>query len=83
MEKDLIYSYDKKRDVLYVSIGEPKEAIANEIADEIFIQLDPKNKQVVGFTIVNFEKQFIKSAKNKHPSFHVPVRAEFRLAQKS
>lgn len=80
MEKDLIYSYDKKRDVLYVSVGEPQEGIGNELVDDIFILLNPRTKKVVGFTIVNFQKKFTETKKNKHPSFHVPIKAEFALS---
>lgn len=82
MEKDLIYSYDKVRDVLYISVGKPRESIGNEIADDIFALLDPTTKKVVGFTLVNFEKHFVKTKKTKYPSFHVPIKAEFVLPSK-
>ena len=78
-KKDLIYSYDKKRDVLYVSIGEPKEAISSEICDDVFINRDPKTKKIVGFTIINFQKKFAKTKNKKFLSFHIPVHAEFQM----
>ncbi|MBL7131696.1 MAG: hypothetical protein ISS45_09915 [Candidatus Omnitrophica bacterium] len=80
MEKDLIYSYDKRRDVLYVSVGKPQEGIGDEIVDDVFVLLNPRTKKVVGFTIVNFQKKFIETKKNKHPSFRVPVKTEFVLS---
>lgn len=79
MEKKLIYSYDKERDVLYVSIGKPQDAISEEIEDDIFANLNPKTKKVVGFTIINFEKKFLEIECSKHPSFHIPIKAEFAL----
>ena len=78
-KKELIYSYDKKRDVLYVSVGEPQEAISSEIEDDIFINRNPKTKKIVGFTIINFQKKFTKSKKRKFLSFHIPIHAEFQL----
>ncbi len=83
MEKELIYSYDKERDVLYVSIGEPQDAIADEIVDDIFVNLNPESKKVVGFTIINFEKKFVKNKKEKYPSFRIPIEAEFTLSSLS
>ena len=80
MEKDLIYSYDKERDVLYVSVGKPQESIGDEIVDDVFALLNPRTKKVAGFTIVNFQKKFIETKKNRHPSFHVPIKAEFVLS---
>lgn len=80
MEKDLIYSYDKERDVLYVSIGKPQESIGEEITDDVFALLSPASKKIVGFTIVNFEKHFSKTKREKYPSFHIPIKAEFMLA---
>lgn len=80
MEKDLIYSYDKKRDVLYVSVGKPQEGIGDEIVDDVFALLNPRTKKVVGFTIVNFQKKFTETKNNKHPSFHVPIKTEFVLS---
>ncbi len=79
MGKNLIYSYDKETDVLYASIGEPQEAIAQKIADEVFAQFNPVNKEIVGFTISNFAKQFVKSNKGKYFSFNIPLRAKFYL----
>lgn len=80
MEKNLIYSYDKRRDALYVSVGKPQEGIGDEIADDVFALLNPRTKKVVGFTIVNFQKKFTETKKNKHPSFRVPIKTEFVLS---
>jgi uncharacterized protein YuzE len=79
MEKDLIYSYDKERDVMYVSVGKPQVAIGNPIADDVFALVTPAKKRVVGFTIVNFKKHFVKAKNEKYPSFRIPVKAEFFL----
>ena len=78
-KKELIYSYDKKRDVLYVSIGEPQEAISTEIEDGIFLNRNPKTKKIVGFTIINFQKKFTTAKKGKFPSFHIPINADFQF----
>ncbi len=58
MEKRLKFFFDKKGDVLDFAIGEPKEAISKEIGNDIVLRIDQKTKEIVGFTILNFEKRF-------------------------
>ena len=58
MEKRLRMFFDKEGDVLDISIGDPREAISKEIGDDILIRVDPKTTEVLGITILNFEKRF-------------------------
>lgn len=58
MEKRLKFFFDKKGDVLDFVIGKPKEAISKEIGNDIVVRIDPKMKEIVGFTILNFETRF-------------------------
>lgn len=58
MEKRLRFFFDKKGDVLDVVIGKPIEAVSKEIGNDIVVRIDPKTKEIVGFTILNFEKRF-------------------------
>ncbi len=51
-------SYDKEGDILDLSIGSPEAAISTEIEDDFFIRTDPKTGEVVGFSVLNFEKWF-------------------------
>lgn len=58
MEKKLKFFFDKKGDLLDIAIGKPKAAISKEIGNDIVVRIDPKTKEIVGFTILNFEKRF-------------------------
>jgi len=46
--------YDEDADVLYVSIGEPRKAVSDEIEDGILIRRDVETGEVVGFTILHY-----------------------------
>lgn len=50
--------YDPDVDLLEVSIGEPQEAISEEVADDIFFHYKPGTKEVVGFTVLNLRRRF-------------------------
>jgi len=76
MAQRLRFAYDKHADILDISLGKPKRAIAREVEDDFFVRLDPKTHKVVGFSILNFEKWF-KDLQDVRP---VPVTAEFTLA---
>lgn len=58
MEKNLKFFFDKEGDVLDIAIGEPTEAISKELGNDVIMRLDPKTEEIVGFTILNFEKGF-------------------------
>ena len=58
MEKKLKFFFDKKGDILDIAVGKPKEAISREIGNDVIIRIDPRTKEIVGFTILNFEKRF-------------------------
>lgn len=73
MEKKLKFFFDKKVDVLDIAIGKPKEAISREIGNDVIIRIDPKTKEIVGFTILNFEKRFEHMARSET----LPITATF------
>jgi len=53
----MTFDYDKEADVLYISFGEPREAVTEEIGN-IGVRLDSKTKGIVGVTIIGFLKSF-------------------------
>lgn len=65
-------AYDKEADVLYMSEGEPKEAICQMLDDGVIIRKDPSTKEIIGFTIVDFISNFSKSIPQS-----IPIRASF------
>lgn len=74
MEKEFLnVFYDRKGDVLYISVGSPKEAISKEIDDDILIRIDSKTEEVVGFTILNFSERY--SVLDKEQT--IPLKAHF------
>lgn len=50
--------YDKKADVLYLSIGAPRPAISEELGDDILLRHDIETGEVVGLTIFNLASRF-------------------------
>jgi hypothetical protein len=80
MAKALIYSYDKKRDVLYVSVGRRQGAISREVQPGIFVHLHPRTRKVVGYTLLDFQRRASRTGKKAEGSaFKIPVQASFRL----
>ena len=55
---DLTVDYDEDMDVLYVSRGMPRPAVAVEIEEGIVLRLDPDTQEVVGLTILDFRAEF-------------------------
>lgn len=65
--------YDRKGDVLYISLGSPKEAISKEVNDDILVRVQPDTEKIVGFTILNFAERFGDLKKEQF----VPIKARF------
>ena len=51
-------SYDRDGDVLYLSLGNPRPAITRGEKDGLLVRTDPKTDQVVGLTVLDYEKKF-------------------------
>lgn len=58
MDEKLKIFFDKIGDVLEIAIGESREAISREVDNDIIVRIDPKTDEIIGFTILNFEKRF-------------------------
>ncbi len=69
MKKEKItIDYDQEADVLYLSFGEPKKAITEELGD-IGVRIDERNNEVIGLTVINFLKNF----KNNHEPIEIQI----------
>lgn len=66
MEKEIMFFYDKEGDVLDISIGKPKKALTEELTEDIFIRVNQKQNQIVGFMIMNFTKSFVRELEKVH-----------------
>ncbi len=51
-------SYDKESDVLYITEGKRRQSIGRIMNDGVVVRRDPKTKEIIGFTIVNFMEHF-------------------------
>ena len=60
MEKTIMFFYDKDSDVMDISLGNPKVAISEEADDDIIVRIDPRSREIIGFTIINFTNVFLK-----------------------
>jgi len=59
MERNqIVMSYDREADVVYISFGKPKKAVSEEIDPYVVVRRDPKTRQILGITITNFTKYF-------------------------
>lgn len=67
MEK-IEFEYDEEADVMYISFGEPKEAVTEEIGN-IGVRINEKSREIVGLTIIEFMKTFGKT----HRPIKIPV----------
>ncbi len=58
MEKMTQFFYDKKADVLYISVGDPRPAISEELDDDVLLRRDIQTNEVIGLTILNLSSRF-------------------------
>jgi len=56
-------AYDEDGDTLFLTIGQPRQAINEPIVDGIFYRIDPTDLKVVGCTIIDFTSDIL--ANNK------------------
>jgi uncharacterized protein YuzE len=52
------FFFDEEGDVLDITIGKPKKAVAKELKNDIAIRCDPVTGEIVGIVILNFRKRF-------------------------
>lgn len=56
-ENDIRFSYDKKFDVLYISIGSPRESYCEEPEEGVLIRHSLKDGEFTGITIFEFRRR--------------------------
>jgi len=55
--------YDEEADTLYLSVGEPREAMGMDVGEGTIVRYDEKTKEVVGVTLVGLRGRFVKELK--------------------
>lgn len=51
-------SYDRDADVLYISIGSPRDAYTYEEEHGLLLRKDPRTGETAGVTILDYEEHF-------------------------
>ncbi len=75
MEKMTTLFYDQEGDVMYLTIGEPQEAVSREMGNDILLRVHPDTGEVVGLTVLNFASRF-SDLKHEQP---LPVHMELHV----
>jgi uncharacterized protein YuzE len=52
-------SYDEDADVLYISLGNTKPAIALETGNGDLMRVDPETDELVGITVLDFKEKHL------------------------
>lgn len=73
MAEKIKFYYDKRNDILDISVGRPKKAISKELGNDILIRVLPRTNKIVGLTVLNFEQRFSKTGQSQS----LPIEAEF------
>ncbi len=51
------FFFDEESDVLDITIGKPRKAVAKELKNDIAIRCDPETGEIIGIVILNFLKR--------------------------
>ena len=59
MEKSqIVMSYDREADTVYISFGKPGKAVSEEVDPHFVVRRDPKTRRMMRITITNFSRYF-------------------------
>ena len=78
MAKNVTLDYDEAVDILEVHLGEPCEAVGEEVSEDVFVHYDLETSQIVGLTLFNFRKRLTQA---KMGPMRLPLTATFTLAE--
>jgi uncharacterized protein YuzE len=57
--------YDREADVLYLSLGEPREAVAVDISDGVIDRYNEDSETIVGITLIGLRQRVLKELNHK------------------
>ncbi|MFN3740097.1 MAG: DUF2283 domain-containing protein [Thermodesulfovibrionales bacterium] len=63
-KENLNWDYDEEADVLYISIGEPQEALGIDIGEGAIVRYLESTGEVVGLTLIGVKERLLKSLKS-------------------
>jgi uncharacterized protein YuzE len=56
---NLTWDYDEAADVLYISVGQPREAAGVDIGGGVIVRYDEANHEVVGLTVIGMRDRLL------------------------
>lgn len=78
MEGKINFFFGEEDDVLDITIGKPRKAVAKELKNDIAVRCDPETGEIVGIVILNFRKRF--EEKKKPEKIELPVKVSITTA---
>lgn len=57
--------YDKEADVLYLSLGEPQDAVALDISDSVIARYHEDSETIVGITLIGLRQRVLNQLNRK------------------
>jgi uncharacterized protein YuzE len=61
--KNVKMDYDEEADTMYLSLGQPREAMGVDVGEGTIVRYDESTKEVVGVTLVGLRSRFIRELK--------------------
>jgi uncharacterized protein YuzE len=79
--------YDKEADVLYLSLGEPREGVAVDISDGAIARYHEESETIVGITLIGLRQRVLKELNHKlhvapHPNGWAVTEGSVESSQK-
>ena len=69
-QASLSWDYDEEADVLYVSIGEPVNALGLDVGDGVVVRYLEETGEIVGLTIIGLRERSLAAMAGGHPDRH-------------
>ena len=57
---EIDWEYDEDADVLYLSLGAPRQALGIDIGDGVVLRYDEAAKEVVGLTLIGLRARLLR-----------------------
>ena len=58
LPNELKIAYDQENDVLYVSVGDPKDSLCQTLENGVVIKRDPGTGGIIGLILVDVKQNF-------------------------
>lgn len=57
---DVEWDYDEEADVLYLSVGRPRQAVGIDIGEGVVVRFDEQVNEVVGLTVLGLRSRLLR-----------------------